>query len=162
GANFFFDAGTEGGRLQFDLGRVVEVKQVNTYSRHPNTRGPQVYILYASNGEANDFNAKPGKSADLEKTGWELLAKVDTRPSSGLGGGKYGVSIADSDRALGKFRYLLFDIARTEADDDFGNTFYSEIDVIGNGEAAAQTEAPPVAPFKTKSADGHCEISIDT
>src|SRR6187402_1704871 len=42
-ANFFFEAGTEGGRLLFDLERIMEVKQVNTYSRHPDSRGPQVY-----------------------------------------------------------------------------------------------------------------------
>src|SRR5262245_16581439 len=34
--NFFFDAGTKGGRIKIDLGRVREVKQVNTYSCHPN------------------------------------------------------------------------------------------------------------------------------
>jgi hypothetical protein len=40
------------------------------------------------------------------------------------------VSISDTDGALGKYRYLLFDVSSTENDDDFGNTFYSEIDVI--------------------------------
>ena len=41
------------------------------------------------------------------------------------------MSIADSTgAAIGKYRYLLFDISRTETDDDFGNTFYSEITVI--------------------------------
>jgi len=32
--------------------------------------------------------------------------------------------------SLGKFRYLLFDCYVTETADEFGNTFYSEIDVI--------------------------------
>jgi len=31
---------------------------------------------------------------------------------------------------LGKFRYLLFSVFQTEVDDEFGNTFYSEINVI--------------------------------
>src|SRR5262245_12339110 len=48
--NFFFDASTPGGRVLLDLERLVEVQQVNTYSRHPDTRGPQVYKLYASAG----------------------------------------------------------------------------------------------------------------
>jgi hypothetical protein len=129
--NFFFDAGTEGGRLQVDLGSVIAIKQVNTYSWHPTTRGPQVYKLYASDGTAEGFNAKPKKGTDPEKCGWKLITKVNTKPKGGAdGGGQYGVSIADSEGALGKYRYLLFDVASTEDDDSFGNTFYSEIDVI--------------------------------
>jgi hypothetical protein len=130
-ANFFFDAGTEGGRVQVDLGDVVAVKQVNTYSWHANTRGPQVYKLYASDGKAEGFNARPKKGTDPEKAGWKLVAKVNTKPKGAAeGGGQYGVSIADSEGALGKYRYLLFDIVQTEDDDSFGNTFYSEIDVV--------------------------------
>jgi hypothetical protein len=129
-ANFFFDAGTEGGRLQLDLGSVTAIKQVNTYSWHPNTRGPQMYKLYASDGTGEGFNAKPKKGTDPAKCGWQLIAKVNTKPKGDEVGGQYGVSIADSDGALGKYRYLLFDIASTEDDDSFGNTFYSEIDVI--------------------------------
>jgi hypothetical protein len=128
--NFFFNAGTEGGRIQADLGSVIAIKQVNTYSWHPSTRAPQVYKLYASDGTAKDFSAMVKAGADPEKSGWKLIAKVDTRPKTGDGGGQYGVSIADTDGALGKYRYLLFDCARTEDTDDFGNTFYSEIDVI--------------------------------
>ncbi len=128
--NFFFNAGTEGGRIGVDLGKVTAVKQVNTYSWHPNTRGPQVYKLYASDGAAADFKGDPKAGADPEKCGWKLIAKVDTRPKEGTGGGQYGVSVSDSDGPLGKYRYLLFDTSRTEADDQFGNTFYSEIDVV--------------------------------
>src|SRR6266702_170900 len=95
--NFFFNAGTESGRLRVDSGKLIEIKQVNTYSWHPNTRGPQVYKLYASDGKAADFNAKP---ATPEKSGWKLLAKVDTRPKDGEAGGQYGVSIADSEGSL--------------------------------------------------------------
>ena len=40
--NFFFDVGTAGGRLLVDLGNNVEIKQINTYSWHTSTRGPQV------------------------------------------------------------------------------------------------------------------------
>jgi hypothetical protein len=128
--NFFFNAGTEGGRLALDLGSAINIKQVNTYSWHPNTRGPQVYKLYASDGATKDFSAAPKKGTDPEKAGWKLIATVDTRPHAAEGGGQYGVSIADAAGALGKYRYLLFDISRTESDDEFGNTFYSEIDVV--------------------------------
>ena len=130
GANFFFNAGTEGGRLQVDLRRAIQIMQVNTYSWHPNTRGPQVYALYAADGAAANFKAEPKKGLDPEQNGWKLLAKVDTRPKDGEPGGQYGVSISDSQGAIGNYRYLLFDISRTEDTDDFGNTFYSEIDVI--------------------------------
>lgn len=136
--NFFFDAGTDGGRLEVDLSQVIEVKQVNTYSWHPDTRGPQIYKLYASDGAAEDFTARPGRGVDPEKHGWKLVAKVNTKPKTGDGGGQYGVSISDSEGALGKYRYLLFDVSCTEHDDDYGNTFYSEIDVIASEPAAPE------------------------
>jgi hypothetical protein len=134
-ANFFFDEGTNGGRIAVDLGRASDVAAVNTYSWHPNTRGPQVYKLYAADGSAAGFDAAPKNGADPEKAGWKLIASIDTRPKSGAMGGQYGVSIAEATGVLGRFRYLLFDISRTEGDDDFGNTFFSEIDVIEGGGA---------------------------
>jgi hypothetical protein len=130
-ANFFFDQGTAGGRLRMDLGSAIEIKQINTYSWHPNTRGPQVYKLYVSDGTGRDFKADPKAGTDPAKVGWKLLTKVDTRPKGDDMGGQYGVSHADSAAgSLGKYRYLLFDMSRTEDDDPFGNTFYSEITVI--------------------------------
>jgi hypothetical protein len=56
---------------------------------------------------------------------------------------------------VGKYRYLLFDIFRTETADPFGNTFYSEIDVIDrNGpELAAAGGAAEEAKPITKSFD---------
>lgn len=159
-ANFFFDAGTAGGRLLFDLERLVEVKQINTYSRHPDSRAPQVYKLFASDGTAANFVERPQMTTDLAASGWKQIAVVDTRPKSGSGGGQHGVSISDPEGRLGKFRYLLFDVARTDAADDFSNTFYSEIDVLEDG--AAEVAAPVAAAFVIKSADGYCEISIDS
>ena len=73
---------------------------------------------------------EPKKGTDPAKCGWKLLAPSIPAPSSGEGGGQYGVSVSDSAGAIGKYRYLLFDISATEKDDPFGNTFYSEIDVI--------------------------------
>src|SRR4051812_25989049 len=162
--NFFFNAGTDGGRLLIDLGKETEVKQVNTYSWHPGTRGPQVYQLYASDGKAEGFNARPKAPADPTKAGWKMVAKVDTRPKAGEGGGQYGVSIADSEGILGNYRYLLFAISQTEADDAFGNTFYSEIDVVGKDGQSSSTTQPAAADaaYVIKSTDGKCEITIDT
>ena len=150
GANFFFNAGTEGGRLLIDLGSVINVKQVLTYSWHVDTRAPQVYTLYAADGTAAGFNDKPGKNVDPEKAGWKLIAKVDTRPKTGVGSGQYGVSISDTKGPLGKYRYLLIAASRTEADDDFGNTFYSEINVI---DADKPAPPPAITPGASKATD---------
>jgi len=161
--NFFFNAGTPGGRILVDLGSVIEIKAVNTYSWHPNTRGPQVYELFASNGASTEFKAEPKKGADMEKAGWKKIAKVDTRPKSGEPGGQYAVSISDSDGALGKYRYLLFDMVQTETDDTFGNTFYSEIDVLTN-KAPEGADLSPGQPEKVvlESGEGAYKITLDT
>src|SRR5205085_804381 len=146
--NFFFGQNTDGGRLLVDLTNAIEIKQVNTYSWHPGTRGPQVYKLFASDGTADGFKAEPKKDTDPEKAGWKFIAKIDTRPKDGGGAGQHGVSISDSTGSIGKYRYLLFDIARTESDDPFGNTFFSEIDVIdrdaGPEIAVVSEEAKPI------------------
>lgn len=127
--NFFFAAGTDGGRLQVDLGSIIAIREVNSYSWHLGDRAPQVYKLYAADGTASGFETAPKRDTGPETCGWTLLASVDTRPQSGERGGQYGVSISDTAASLGAFRYLLFDVSRTEDRDTFGNTFYSEIDV---------------------------------
>ncbi len=142
-ASFFLRGGTEGGRLLVDLGSVIDVARVNTYSWHSDVRGPQVYRLYASDGQAADFNAQPKRPADPAKAGWRLLANVDTRPKDGAPGGQYGVSIADPAGSLGAARYFLFDIAPTETADSFGQTFFSELDIIDRA-APAVVETPVV------------------
>lgn len=129
-SNFFFSAGSWGGRFRVDFGSAIEIAEVNTYSWHPNTRGPQVYKLYGADGAVPNFNSAPKGTIDPVAAGWHLIASVDTRPAHGDGGGQYGVSITDSSGSLGKYRYLLFSCFETEADDDFGNTFYSELNVI--------------------------------
>ncbi len=127
---FFFQEGTDGGRLLVDLGKVISIKEIETYSWHPDTRGPQVYKLYGSDGTDPGFAAKPRRPQDPVRAGWKLLADVDTRRKFGASGGQYGVAVADTDGTVGNCRYLLFDVSRTEDDDGFGNTFYTEIDVV--------------------------------
>jgi hypothetical protein len=127
--NFFLSAGSGGGRLRMDLSSVIEITQVNSYSWHSNSRGPQVYRLWASDGSDAKFNAAPKANINPASCGWKLIATVDTRPDE-PDGGQYGVSITGAGGTLGRFRYLLFDLYVTEVADDFGNTFYSEIDVV--------------------------------
>jgi hypothetical protein len=129
-ANFFFNAGSDGGRILMDLGSTMEISQVNSYSWHSDTRVPQVYNLFVSDGSDPKFNPEPDSRTDPASCGWKLIATVDTRPSQGDSSGQYGVSITDSSGTLGKFRYLLFDSIPSEDDDPWGNTFFSEIDVI--------------------------------
>ena len=159
--NFFFSAGTDGGRIQIDLGKVISVKQVNSYSWHGLTRGPQVYKLYAAIGTANNFRPAPKKGTDPTTCGWTLIASVDTRPKEGDGGGQHGVAITNGEGVIGKYRYLLVDAFRTEARDPFGNTFFSEIDVLDvDGPEPISTIQKPI--FKTfDSNDGKFRYTID-
>jgi hypothetical protein len=160
--NVFFSQGASGGRIWIDLGRPVSVKQFNTYSRHVDIRGPQVYKLYAALGDASGFNAEAAKTGDPTAAGWKLIASVDTRSKSGPAGGCYGVSVTDSLGSIGNFRHLLLDVRRTNEDSTQANTFFSEIDVI---DAAGQKPEPAdeaLPPTILTSADGQYRFIIDT
>jgi hypothetical protein len=161
-SNFFFGAGTDGGRILADLGSAIDLKAVNTYSWHAGTRGPQVYRLYASDGKAANFAAQPKRPTDPATAGWRLLATVDTRSASGEPGGQFGVSITDTTGSLGQYRHLLFDISRTGDADPFGNTFYSEIDFIDK--AAPEVAEKPIDQPITKSVEieGGTRFTIET
>src|ERR1041385_111007 len=126
GANVFFRAGSSGGRFRMDFGNPIEIAQVNTYSWHPSSRGPQLYKLYAADGSDPKLNLDPKRGVDPASCGWKFIALVSTLPEGGAMGGQYAASVKD----LGKQRYLLFDVYVTELYDNWGNTFYSEIDVI--------------------------------
>jgi hypothetical protein len=127
--NFFLNTGTGGGRLRMDLGSVIGIAQINSYSWHSSSRGPQLYRVWASDGVDPNFNAEPKGTIDPAKCGWKSIAIVDTRTDE-EDGGQYGVSITDASGSLGRFRYLLFDLYPVEVADSSGNTFYSEIDVV--------------------------------
>jgi hypothetical protein len=164
--NFYFKSGTPGGRLEVDLGSVIDIKQVNTYSWHPSTRGPQVYKLYAGDGTAPGFNPAPPRETDPASCGWKLIAQVDTRAKNPQdNGGQYGVSISDPAGLVGSYRYLLFDIAITENEDPWGNTYYSEIDVVDAHAPALTTNpnAPVLSPdsFTFPTDDGKCQITFN-
>jgi hypothetical protein len=126
GSNVYFRAGSSGGRFRMDFGSAIDIAHVNSYSWHPNSRGPQLYKLYAADGSEPKFNLDPKRGVDPASCGWKLIALVSTLPDGGDMGGQYGASVID----VGKYRYLLFDVYVTELYDNWGNTFYSEIDVI--------------------------------
>jgi len=130
GASVFFNARSFGGRFRLDLGNAIEIAQVNSYSWHPSARGPQLYKLYVSDGSEPGLDLAPKRGVDPATCGWKFVATVSTIPERGEDGGQYGVSITDSSGSIGRYRYLLFDVFETESDDPWGQTFYSETDVV--------------------------------
>lgn len=163
-ANFFFANGSEGGRLGMDLGSVISVKSIGTYSWHDGGRGPQLYRVYGASGSAKNFNAAPKRGTDPKSCGWELIAEVDTRPKNGKGGGQHGAEITNrGGRPLGNYRHLLFDVARTSKDDAFGNTFFSEIDVVdARGPSLERMKAAEKIVKTFKAKDGKYTYILDT
>jgi len=163
-ANFFFAAGTEGGRILVDFGQPTSLRYISTYSRHPNTRGPQVYTLYGARGDEPGFRRLADDRNPPERAGWTLIATLDTRPSGGPPGGQYGVLITNTNGAIGPFRYLLFDIRPTERDDPFGNTFFSEVDAVSVDPGFVPTPpAEPAGPepFTVRTPDGRFAFTLD-
>lgn len=159
-ANFFFNS--KGGRLLVDLGSVIEVRQVNTYSWHAAERGPQIYRLYASDGKGEGFVAQPKRPVDPAQSGWKLVATVDSRQKDKELGGQYGISIADPAAPLGSFRYLLFDIDQSDAAHPWGNTFFSEIDIVNrlDPEPAAADEVKEIV--KAFDIPGGMRFTVET
>lgn len=131
GANFYFNAGSMGGRFRMEFDRPIDIAQIITYSWHPNSRGPQLYKLYVADGSEANLDLGPKRGVDPTTKGWKFIAMVSTIPKQGEDGGQYAARVSDSNGSLGRIRYLLFDCYVTELYDDFGNTFYSEVDVIG-------------------------------
>jgi hypothetical protein len=130
GGNLYFNAGTMGGRFLMDFQEPIDVAQVISYSWHPGSRGPQLYKLYGAVGTEPNFNMGPKRGVDPVTQGWKFIATVSTIPKEGEDGGQYAAQVSDSSGSLGNFRFLLFDCYVTELNDDWGNTFYSEVDVI--------------------------------
>jgi hypothetical protein len=126
GGNVFFRAGSTGGRFRMDFATPIEISKINSYSWHPNSRGPQLYKVYGADGSEPGLNLDPKRGVDPASCGWKLIALVSTLSDKTDDGGQYAASVTD----VGKYRYLLFDCYVTELYDNWGNTFYSEIDVI--------------------------------
>lgn len=162
GENFFFAAGTDGGCLEIDLGRAISVKQFASYSWHATTRAAQVYRLYGAVGDEEGLSHSITSVTEFAKSGWSLIASVDTRVESSVGG-QHGVSVTGADKPLGRFRYLLLDVSPTETNDAFGNTFFSEIDIYdADGQSAAPIELPKSNKLAFETSDGKYRFAIDT
>jgi hypothetical protein len=135
---FVLGGGSLQGRIQVDLKESIPLSEIRSYSWHKDTRAAQVYRVFGSDGSAQNFDPTPKLGVDPTKHGWTKIATVDTRPGmkpvgprGAAPGGRYAVSIADKDKKpLGPYRYLLFQLYVTESDDQWGHTFYGEIDVI--------------------------------
>lgn len=126
GGNVFFRAGSTGGRFRMDFTTPIEIARINSYSWHPNSRGPQLYKVYGADGSEPNLNLDPKRGVDPASCGWKLIALVSTLSDKTDDGGQYAASVSD----VGKYRHLLFDCYITELYDNWGNTFYSEIDIL--------------------------------
>jgi hypothetical protein len=128
----------ESGLILLDLGRIVNVMKVNTYSWHqdrlkaPNRiRAPQKYCLYGSAADR-----PPPVEGDLRAQGWKPIARVNTDQFFGIPitlprPAQQAVSITGAGGTLGSYRYLLWDVQPTRAEhlNVNDNTFYGEFDV---------------------------------
>ncbi len=133
-AVFFTNNNADGGKILMDIGSMLPVTMINTYSSHEfsgdqGARAPQVYMVYGSRADA------PVTSDPANDDNWTKIAEVDSRPNT-TGenwGGIHGVSISDTKGNTGEFRYLLWDVQPTrsplQSDARWTNTFFAEFDV---------------------------------
>lgn len=121
----FFTAGGNG-KLLIDLNTLVEVTEVNLYSRHKDNRTTQEYSVYGSKAETvTDFD--PGNTEI-----WTFVGSAHSGHRQGDGGfnGVIGSSItAVPGTEIGQLRYLLLVIEDAPSYSGDG-TFIAEIDVI--------------------------------
>lgn len=159
--NFFYSAGSTGGRLEVDLGSEIEVAGIASYSSHTSTRAPQVYKLYGADGRAEGFRRDVKNGVDPLQNGWSLIADVDSRTVK-TPGSQHAVAISATDGTLGRFQYLMFAISATENQDAFGNTFLSEIDVFDKaGPEPVRIAIPRAKTIEFATADSQYKFTID-
>jgi hypothetical protein len=138
-ASVFFE-NNERGRLLMDLGALLMIQKINTYSWHQaeevhnRFRAPQKYTLYGYGGET-----LPETGGELEIAGWEKIVRVNSddffdvdslldRPA------QQACSISGTGGVIGRYRYLLWDVHATASDEPhtYNHTFYGEFDVYVN------------------------------
>lgn len=158
--NLFFQNGTNGGRIEIDLGKTTSIKSVNTYSWHKGARAAQSYKLYGAKGDEKNFGPAPKREIDPRTLGWTPVAKVDTR--RGDQGGQHAALVRDAKAStIGQFRYLLLDFEAPDSGNSQSNTFLSEIDVVA-------ADGPAPEPFIAKvlktypSPDGKYKYIVDS
>lgn len=156
-SNFFFSGG---GRILVDLGKPIDVATIASYSWHNGSRSAQFYQVYAADGSAKEFVPEPGAGVDPEKSGWKLIAKVDTTANKP---GQHAASIAsNTGQALGCFRYVLFDIQKNPKEARFNDTFFSEIDITdANGPTLERIQIPKIIKQVFASKDKQFHYTLD-
>lgn len=156
-SNFFFSGG---GRLVADLGKATDIASIATYSWHNGPRAAQYFEVYAADGTEKNFKAEPGAADKLEDSGWKSIAKVDTTAKRG---GQHAVSITpQSGKAIGSYRYVLFDIKKNPKEEQFNDTFFSEIDIVdAAGPELARVEKPKKITQQFSSKDGKFKYTLD-
>ena len=82
GGNVFFRAGSTGGRFRMDLTTSIDIARINSYSWHPNSRGPQLYKVYGADGSEPNLNLDPKRGVDPASCGWKLIALRARRAAS--------------------------------------------------------------------------------
>lgn len=162
GENFFFATGESRQCIALDLIEPIDIAEIATYSWHSGSRAPQVFTLYGSLGDSQDFvwnSIEP--DVEPSKAGWTKIADIDSRTARRVGG-QHASRIQDSSGTVGCYRYLLFEVRPTENNDSFGNTFFSEIDVITrNYNDLKRIEIPKASTIQFKSPNNRYEFSID-
>ena len=126
----YFSPGPDGAFV-VDLGRVMPVKRIHSYSWHQNEaiaahreRAQQCFTLYGWTGDdAPDFNLPP------EEAGWTRIARVNTDESLHVEKrldrpAQQACAISAESGDIGRFRYLLWEVR--------GGTFYGEVDVFAD------------------------------
>jgi hypothetical protein len=125
-----FDDNTSGSLL-IDLGRVVSVTKVNSYSWHQHEkreqhrhRAQQQFTLYGFAGDQlPDLELPPAKA------GWTRIARVNSDRVFGVAepldrSAQQACSVTAAQGEIGRFRYLLWDVQH--------HTFFGELDVFGS------------------------------
>ena len=137
GESAFFQDHTSGGLLM-DLGSVVAISRINSYSWHQHEtneshrhRARQRFTLYGYSGDQLPDLTRPPR-----ESGWTRIARVNSdrffevttpldRPA------QQASSITAAQGEIGQFRYLLWEVS--------GNTFFGELDVFGSPHATQET-----------------------
>ncbi len=161
-ANFFFAGSASARSISVDLGGSIELGEVAAYSWHSGGRAPQVYSLY---GAVELKDGQPWNRLDdgtnPPEVGWIKIADVDTRERQARGG-QHASRVAQADVGIGTFRYLLFDIQTVDPKDPFGNTFFSEIDIIAKSNTIVKRiETPELDLIEFSSNDGRYQYVVD-
>ncbi|MDC0934789.1 hypothetical protein OAS39_00785 [Pirellulales bacterium] len=110
--------------LQWDLGEVKNVSEINAYSRHCNTRSGMRHKVYGSDAAVQPaIDIANGDDPQLEPLGWEFIAEVNSLLAPEVFDNEPGFENANSydaatggsvfdpdDGSVGNFRYILFHI----------------------------------------------------